>query len=286
MNKINNIFLFIIMVLLITFTLNNCDNNETKENDENSEKNEIPSDAVNTELGEAIGRPSLREMIEGLPPGQKQYLSNKLHQYSEAPELDIQPGEGGFSKGNKDSLYQIIEFSDFNCAHCMILNQILNYVLEKAPDSIYLESRLYPLDIACNRLVPEGFAGNGDGSCKMAKAAICAGEQGKHFEFKKYLYQYIVQPVDNRINNAIEKTEIDKEKFDECMISQKVEEKLSTDVDKGISLDITSTPYLIWNSKRLDNNRMVILAMLLSYSNPNHPLFKELLPEPKIDDNK
>jgi protein-disulfide isomerase len=273
------------MVLLITVTLYNCDNNETKEDDENSDKNDIPSDAVNTELGEAIGRPSLREMIEGLPSGQKQYLSNKLHQYSEAPVLDIQPG-GGFSKGNINSQYHIIEFSDFNCLHCMILNQILNYVLEKAPDSIYLESRVYPLDIACNRLVPEDFAGNGDGSCKMAKAAICAGEQGKHFEFKEYLYKYITQPVDNRINKAIDKTEIDKEKFDECMITEKVEEKLSIDVNKGISLDITSTPYLIWNGKRLDNNRMVILAMLLSYSNPNHPLFKELLPKPKIDDNK
>jgi protein-disulfide isomerase len=289
-NNIKIIF-FCVVIFALLVVLFNCGNNNDQDNDntpidnkseDTNNKKDIPPDAVNTELAKATGHPDFEQMITELPPTQKQYLSNKLYQYSQAPEIDIELGEG-FNKGRKDGTYRVIEFYDYNCVHCRVLSSVLQFIMKKAPDDIYIESRLYPLDIECNRLVPEDFGGNGNGSCEMAKSAICAGFQDKYFEFKSLMFNYLAYPFKERIERAIEESGIDREKYNECMVSQKVEEDLNKDVEAGINLNITSTPYLIWNGKKLDSNRLVILAMLLSYNNPDHPVFKELLPEPKIN---
>ncbi len=290
MNNNIKIILIISMVIVLLVLFFNCGNNDQKDIEPNKEtesegSNNIksfPPDAINTELAEATGHPDFEQMITEIPPTQKQYLSNKLYQYSQAPEIDIKLGEG-FHKGKEDAIYRIVEFYDYNCVHCRVLSSVLQFIMEKAPDDIYIESRLYPLDIECNRLVPEDFGGNGNGSCEMAKSAICAGFQGKYFEFKSLMFNYLAYPYHERIEQAVEESGIDRKEYNECMISQKVDDKLRKDVETGISLNITSTPYLIWNGKKLDSNRLVILAMLLSYNNPEHPILERLLPEPKMN---
>lgn len=283
--------IFVIIFLLIFFsTIVLCSDKNSSKNSSSDELEDIDNDSqefnndpVNTELGKKINYPDLKEVINGLTPELKQYLSNKLYQYSVREPITIE-GHEGSTFGNKNALYHIKEFSDFNCSHCKELAMILAYLGSVSENNFYIESFQFPLDTECNPIVQEDHINNGNGSCEMARAVICAGRQNAYYDFKFSLFSNnVIEDYEERIELAIEESEIDKKKFDECLLSTYPGEKLRQDVELGMKLGIEGTPYLIWNDKKLSSNRLVIVAMLLSYSNPNHSLFKELLPSPEIN---
>jgi len=271
--------LIIILCLAISFFFILCNTN--KKIDDNSSNQTISNndDPINSELGEQITYPDLRKLIENLTPEQKQYLSNKLYDYSQAPTIEIEEGKG-FVFGNKDALYHLIVFSDFNCPHCFDLAMTLAYLEKQIANEIYIESREFPLDNVCNRIVPDDHYNNGSGSCEMAKAAICAGKQGKYYKFKEAMFLMDAE-YKERIDYAIKEANLNVEDFNECIISDYADNKLNEDIETGIKLNITSTPYLIWNKKKVNTNKLTIVAMLLSFSNPNHSIFKSMLPKPE-----
>lgn len=261
-------------------------NNTQENNVENSTStNDKIDDPVNKEIGTLINYPDLRKIIENLSSEEQQHLSDKLYLYSKAEKIDIKEGIG-INEGSKNSQYKFIEFFDFNCSHCKKLSEALAYLSYVLGNRIYVESRIFPIEIECNSIVPEDNPFNGHGGCELAKASICAGEQGKFIDFKYSLFLYFNKNFEERIQLAIQETKINPDKFDECMLSERTEKTLEKYVESGKDIGIEGTPYLILNGKKSSISRLFIVAMLLSYNNTEHNIFKELLPEPKFNDNE
>ncbi len=287
-----SIMVIILLILCSSCVLyTSCGDGENagqgKKASENSVK-PVPIDAINTSVGKSINIPDFKDWLTKLTDKEKQDLSNKLHMYNTSEKIDIDLGVG-FSRGNINSHYRIVEFFEFNCLHCRSLSRILDTLLKMGNNDFYVESRIFPLDIECNPKVPKEYPGNGNGSCELAQAAICAGEQDLFFEFKKSLFEGIALPYKERIELAVEDMEkfskennksFDRNKYDKCVLNKSLYKDQHQDVKDGIELGINGTPFLVWNGKRLSIDEIVIIAMLLSYSNPNHPLFKEILPKP------
>ncbi|HVI74600.1 MAG TPA: vitamin K epoxide reductase family protein, partial [Anaeromyxobacteraceae bacterium] len=72
----------------------------------------------------------------------------------------------------------IFEFSDYECPHCARAHRDLRAALANRP-GIHLEHRNFPLDPSCNPAVPRPFHRT---ACALARAAICAGDQGRFWE--------------------------------------------------------------------------------------------------------
>ncbi|MFW5890926.1 MAG: DsbA family protein [bacterium] len=262
----NNIIIIIILCLTLILIFTCCEKDT-----------EIKDNAVNTEVGKLIGYPDLNSFIKRMSFEVKQDLRNKLNDYLKKEKLDINEGKG-YVTGDPEALYRIIEITDFNCSHCKELSEILYYLSKRLGNHIYIESRLFPLDKECNPKVSDASPFNDKGGCQLAKASICAGKQGKFFEFKHSLFSHMYYDYRNRIKSAIDETNLNKKKFDECMLSDYPEKKLDESIKSAVSLNIRGTPMLIWNNKEIPVNRILIVAMLLSYNNPQHKTFKKLLP--------
>jgi len=196
----------------------------------------------------------------------KDYLSLKyLNSFTEEPnweaekvrdiKVDLTPGfNQDYSKGPSDAALKIVEFADFECPACQILDLVLSELLQKYEGKVQYVYKNYPLDNSCNPALNEPLHLNG---CYSAYLARCAGEQGKFWEMSNYLFKLGSEEADSRtaedarniINQGIARLELDQIKIDECLKNDAVKNKITSDIKEGDSLGITGTPSLFINGR-------------------------------------
>ena len=139
-------------------------------------------------------------------------------------------------EGSPDAPYTIIEFGDFQCPKCDQWFQ--NEKPDIVNDLILTDTaKLYFLD----------FTFLGDDSISAANASYCADEQGKYWEYHSHLYnnQGGIEEgwasVDNLKGFAAE-LGLDTVAFDECLDSQKYNDKIAHNKQVGESQGVEGTP--------------------------------------------
>lgn len=154
---------------------------------------------------------------------------------------------GGHMKGSPTASVTIVEFSDFECGHCLKAYESLKTALPRFGKDVQLRFHHFPLDSACNPDVPEGRGHKY--SCLAAMAAECAGQQQKFWEYHDQLFDH--QPVFDRdsLLAYADRVGLDRAQFVACLDSDAARQVVQRDVAAGRQLRIESTPTLYLNGR-------------------------------------
>jgi protein-disulfide isomerase/uncharacterized membrane protein len=142
----------------------------------------------------------------------------------------------------------IVEFSDFECAHCRRNRQLIRDLEARHPDIVRVVHRHFPLDPACNEAVDQSIHPH---ACRAAEAAECAELQHHYAEMADVLFANQQRLFDSNLERLAAQAGLDLEAFRACMASRETVPKILADTRAGRELDITSTPTLFFNGRRV-----------------------------------
>ncbi|MFA5108220.1 MAG: thioredoxin domain-containing protein [Candidatus Micrarchaeia archaeon] len=145
----------------------------------------------------------------------------------------VAPGVGPL-KGNGSIV--LVEFGCFSCPYTKSTEPLLSQFLAKHPE-VSLEFRAYPI-VAHNT------------STISAEAAFCADEQGKFWQYHDELFTKDDHSLSG-LRNISQRLGMDLNKFDACMNSSEVMQRLKKDEDAGKAAGIYGTPTFFLNKKSL-----------------------------------
>ena len=207
-----------------------------------------PSDAELAALYEKQKDRLNRPLAEAKPELVKSWKDSHLQQTAEAyigklrdkagVEVLLQPPrvqvavDNARIRGNPDALVTIVEFSDFQCPFCARVQPTLRDVLAKYDGKVRLTFR----DLPIREIHPLAQP--------AAVAALCAGDQGKFWEFHDLIYQH--QSKDKLANAGLlehaRALKLDLPKFEACQAAGKHNEAIERDIDEAGSLGVSGTP--------------------------------------------
>ena len=156
--------------------------------------------------------------------------------------------EGVHWLGAAAPVMTIEEFSDYLCPHCRRGHITMRELLSVNGGKLRIVHRHFPLDNECNPMVRQPFH---IGACRLARAAICAGEQERFWDMNDLLYQGDRFPNDatERIKAAAEELGLDTARLNACIDSPRAKDALRRDIDAGLALRITGTPAFVIEGK-------------------------------------
>lgn len=156
----------------------------------------------------------------------------KLPALKVGPELD-----DGTSpvKGAEKAVVTIVEFSDFECPFCTQVQETLRQVMERYGSDVRLVFKHLPSDGHRNSLM-------------AARAAYCAGEQRRFWQFHDALFAS--RNLSREFLNATTaRLGLGREKFDECLAAERSRTAVLKDIEMARRYRIDGTPSFLINGK-------------------------------------
>lgn len=138
----------------------------------------------------------------------------------------------------------IVEFVDYQCPYCQRSETTVQEVLAKYPGKIRLVHRDFPLD-GHPRALP------------AARAAYCAGEQGKFWEFHRDVLMKPSDLSDEDLKSRAGALGLDQAAFSTCAASERHDATIRNAAAQGSSLGVTGTPAFFINGRMLTGARPV-----------------------------
>lgn len=191
-------------------------------------------------------RPSEENMRKSASKSEIEYLVNQI---LESPTIAVETPATAPVLGNKSAPITIHEFSDFQCPHCKRGAILMHQLLSRHEGKVKVVFMPFPLDSACNRLVPQSMHPY---ACELARASLCANKEGK-FES---VYQKIFDDQD--VLSAKSATAIsvgsgmDAKQLAECLNSEETKKALSDSIEQGALAKVESTPTFFVNGKKIE----------------------------------
>jgi protein-disulfide isomerase len=132
----------------------------------------------------------------------------------------------------------LVEFLDYQCTYCQRVQGVVEQVIRQFPGKVRFVHRDFPLD----NLHPQAMG--------AARAARCAGDQGKFWEYhRKLLSEPGHDPPDLR-NRAIA-LGLDEGRFTQCLASTRHDAAIEQAAAQGRELGVSGTPTFFINGRRL-----------------------------------
>jgi protein-disulfide isomerase/uncharacterized membrane protein len=160
-----------------------------------------------------------------------------------------------YRKGNDNAKVVVFMYSDFQCPHCKRTSEAIEEAMSLVGEqNMLFVYRNYPLSNHCNaNMGQEGhkFA------CELAAAARCAGQQGKFWEYKKWVFDHLEDGAQNgekifssdALVAQATSLGLSGSGFKQCLDSKIELEKIKEDISFGQKLKITGTPLLVIGGK-------------------------------------
>lgn len=149
-----------------------------------------------------------------------------------APELDdgVSP-----ARGAAKPLVTIVEFSDFECQFCRQVQDTLKQILERYGGEVRLVFKHLPSEGHRNSL-------------PAARAAYCAGEQERFWQFHEALFaaRNLSQSV---FSEVAEKLGLGREKFQSCLNAERSRAAVVKDIETARRYRLDSTPSFLINGR-------------------------------------
>ncbi|HUK66971.1 MAG TPA: vitamin K epoxide reductase family protein [Anaeromyxobacteraceae bacterium] len=155
---------------------------------------------------------------------------------AEAPLSPLAPGQK----------FTIVEYSDYECPFCARDHDEAKAFLADRPDVVVVH-RQFPLDPTCNPAVKRPMHPS---ACALAKAAICADEQGRFPAMDDALFHN--QKENEPVENLAARIGLDMKAFKECQESNRAAQRLSVEIEDGIRDHVRATPTYVVNGKAYD----------------------------------
>ena len=131
----------------------------------------------------------------------------------------------------------IVEYLDYQCPFCHRAQGVVDEVLNRYPGKI--------------RFVHRDFLLGKPRSLPAARAARCAGEQGKFWEYHRNLLLSSGDMGDEDLRNRAAAMGLDGGKFSACVGSDRFDADIKRSTESGNSLGIDATPTFFVNGRRL-----------------------------------
>lgn len=151
--------------------------------------------------------------------------------------------------GKDDAKAVLIEFSDFQCPHCATFHFGAGAVLFDR----YIKTGQV-------KMLYKHFPLLGEESYAAAYASECAKEQEKFWEYHDALFDQQVKATGENsgtfsISNLIgyaQRIGLNKDVFAQCLNSEKYKERVAQDITDGKSAQVTGTPAIFIQGKKID----------------------------------
>lgn len=206
--------------------------------DQNRQRIRMPYDQVKGQIVEYLQRADQNAAKSELVS--KLTVEGKLKELlpdAEAPSVKI--NTAGFpSKGPEDAAVTLVEFADYQCPHCKAAAPIVKDMLRRFKDKL----RVVFVDFPINR---SGI------SRLVAKGAVCAGQQGKFWEYHDLAFERQQSLSANSPSSLAGALELDKAAFDQCYGSQQAEGPIARAEAEARRLGVSSTPTIYVNGRKL-----------------------------------
>lgn len=152
-------------------------------------------------------------------------------------------------KGPAEAPIVIVEFSDFQCPACRYAVAPLKGLLELYPGKIRLVFKHFPLERAHKW------------ARYAARAAECAGRQGKFWELHDALYekqdQWPEADTEKLIAGYAKAAGVDVKALEACVAEPAVDQAVSADQREGDRRWVGSTPTFFINGKRFVGSKQL-----------------------------
>lgn len=145
-------------------------------------------------------------------------------------------------RGNPNASVTILVFSDFSSGACQRAASALKPILEQYGDRVRQVYLNYPLNSSCNSAVQRTRFPT---ACLSSKAALCASQQGKFWEYHDRVIQH---PTIDYKSVAVE-LGMDRLSFENCMGSEKTNELLQEDIATAIQFKVSRVPTIYINGR-------------------------------------
>ena len=132
----------------------------------------------------------------------------------------------------------VVVFSDFQCSACKDLAENLTVLTNTVPE-VQVVWKNMPNESAHTLAVP------------AAVAALCAGNQGKFWEYHQLIFDNQVILSENLFSQIAIELDLDTDKFQTCYSNKDTLPLIRQDFEEGTALSITATPTIFIGEERL-----------------------------------
>ncbi len=157
----------------------------------------------------------------------------------EPPRQQVDVASTDPVRGPRSARVTIVEFSDYQCPFCARVTPALAQVLATYRDRVRLVWKDFPLEDIHPRAV------------ELARAARCAGEEGKYWEFHDRVFASQEQSATLPIDDYAKALGIQPRDFAECVKSGRHAKAVVEGQDAGTRLGVESTPTLFINGRKV-----------------------------------
>lgn len=134
------------------------------------------------------------------------------------------------SRGALSPKVTIIEYGDFECDACALLNTSIEAVLEKYPDDVKHVWKDLPNESAHPLATP------------AAIAAHCADQQGRFWEYHDELFERQTFLSESQLSQIAFDLELDTDAWSNCYASRDTLPIVRKDYEEGLGLGLIATP--------------------------------------------
>ncbi|HPT08321.1 MAG TPA: thioredoxin domain-containing protein [bacterium] len=145
------------------------------------------------------------------------------------------------SLGSEEADVTIFYFSDYACSYCFEQGEIIKKIYDKFKQDVRIIWKDYP-DLSSVKTF----------SYQAAKAARCANNQGKFWDYNELLYQKQASFSELKgqlFLNLADQVKLDVTTFNNCLTSSAVNNDIIENVSEAESLGIVGIPYIYINDQ-------------------------------------
>ncbi|MFI5395718.1 MAG: DsbA family protein [Candidatus Binatia bacterium] len=153
---------------------------------------------------------------------------------------NIPAGNSPF-KGPADAPVTLALFSDFQCPFCSQVPSLVDQVLKAYPKEVKFVYKEFPLVTIHQNAMP------------AARAAVAAGKQGKFWEMHDKLFANQRALQADNLKQYAKDIGLDAAKFEQDLASPDVQKEIDDDVKLAQQSQVSGTPTLFLNGKRVTN---------------------------------
>jgi protein-disulfide isomerase len=160
----------------------------------------------------------------------------------EPPRVAVDIPEGAPSTGPENAKVTIVEFTDYQCPYCHRAQATIEQVLARYSDKVRFVHLDFPL---------ESHAG----AVPAARAARCAGEQGRFWDYHKSLMTHPGSLDEKDLEARAAEMKLDASKFAACVGSDAHDDAIRRDLERGEALGVSGTPAYFINGRMISGAR-------------------------------
>jgi protein-disulfide isomerase len=160
------------------------------------------------------------------------------------PRASVSVPDGAPATGPATVPVSIVEFTDYQCPYCHRAQSVIDELLARYKGKVRLVHMDFPL---------EGHPG----ALPAARAARCAGEQGKFWEFHRDLMTAQGTLDDADLKSRAGKLGLKAADFGTCLASGRHDATIKASFEQGEALGVTGTPAYFVNGRMLSGARPI-----------------------------